>query len=264
MWRNSLLILTLVTIGFSAHAAKSDDESFQYFSNQDIDFWSKNKEPEKQATLPTTSATHAQSGFPWKKYLDPKNEEFFKEGDYTPPAPFMEIARNPSDDNIANWYHYLETKNALTQRLQERLVAYASQHPTRGSGVETVPISVLAAPRLAHLDSDATRFRLRLYFDSTCPHCQQMLGTMTELAHMGYWIELRQIDANTSVRAHIPLPVSDASRKELSQYQIQAVPLLLVGDLKKRTFFKIQGYQSTDAVLQALRSESTQKPGGHS
>ena len=42
--------------------------------------------------------------FPWHQYLDPKNKEFFKEGDYTPPEPFMEIVRNPTDANLKRWF----------------------------------------------------------------------------------------------------------------------------------------------------------------
>ena len=59
--------------------------------------------------------------FKWSNYLDPKNDEFFKEGSYTPPKPFMELARNPSDKNIGNWIAYNKKKNALNQRLQLRM-----------------------------------------------------------------------------------------------------------------------------------------------
>ena len=37
--------------------------------------------------------------------------EFFKEGDYSPPEPFMELARNPTDENIRMWFQYLDKKN---------------------------------------------------------------------------------------------------------------------------------------------------------
>ena len=239
------------------------DEDFQYFASPDVDYWSKKESlPEKPKSTLSLNPTRTASTFPWKKYLDPKNDEFFKEGDYTPPAPFMEIARNPSDENVANWFHYLETKNEITRRLQEKLAAYTLQRSVAIAG-EVAPMPV--THKQVSLDNDAKRFRLRLrlYFDSKCPHCQHMLGTLSELSRLGYWVELKQIDADVSVRSKIPFPVTSASASELKQYQIHEVPLLLVGDLKRKTFFKIQGYQTADSVLETFRSETSTNQGDH-
>ncbi|MGK5086533.1 hypothetical protein WDW86_03150 [Bdellovibrionota bacterium FG-2] len=76
--------------------------------------------------------------------------------------------------------------------------------------------------------------------------------TIRELSSLGYWIELRQVDRDESARAKIPFPVSSAKPEELKQYGIESVPVLLVGDLQKKSFFKMQGYQATGAVLGAL------------
>ena len=78
---------------------------FKYFEDSKLHFWPEQIPINQSEAAPKTAET-----FQWKKYLDPKNEEFFKEGDYTPPAPFIEIARNPTDANIRNWFKYLETK----------------------------------------------------------------------------------------------------------------------------------------------------------
>jgi len=235
------------------------DDGFQYFKSSEIDYWKENQIQQREPTLPSVSSAKITSAFPWKKYLDPKNEEFFKEGDYTPPAPFMEIARNPSDDNIANWFKYLELKNALTHRLQDRLEAYGAQHATPAAFQIAANPRTLVQPQI---EVDAKRFRLRLYFDSKCPHCQKMMKTIGELSQLGFWVELRQVDSDLSARSQIPFPVSSATPKELKQYQIEGVPLLLVGDLKRGTFFKIQGEQPTDAVLRAIRSEPNSTQGG--
>lgn len=68
-------------------------------------------------------------------------------------------------------------------------------------------------------------------------------------------MELRQIDQDRSIRARIPFPVTDATTEELKTYGIQAVPVLLVGDLKKKTYFKVDGFQSTPAILSALNGQ---------
>ena len=260
MQRNGNALMCLVFL--FCWQARADD-GFNYFSSGDLDYWSKKTEQEgpKSASI-VAPPLKANTQFPWKKYLDPKNDDFFKEGDYTPPAPFMEIARNPSDENIENWYRYLETKNTLTRRLQERLTKYAESHGKLSS--PSFAEVAQQAPRQVPLNDGAKRFRLRLYFDSNCPHCQHMLSTtIRELSQLGYWIELRQIDSDTSIRSRIPFPVSQASPAELKQYQISGVPLLLVGDLKQGTYFRVEGYQTKDAVLQALTTESnSNKPKG--
>ena len=98
-------VLSVIVFGSKAVAAES---SFSYFSNPDLNFWGQSRT--QPANAPVRSARSAaptkipsQAGtstFPWQKYLDPKNDDFFREGDYSPPAPFMEIARNPSDSNF--------------------------------------------------------------------------------------------------------------------------------------------------------------------
>lgn len=243
---------------------------FSYFSEPELNFWG-NKSSTVVDPSPKTNTPAKTESFPWKKYLDPKNDEFFREGDYTPPAPFMEIARNPTDSNIENWFHYLEQKNDLLHRLQERLTSYASTHPQSSSqNMAGLPIQMAGAvseapaaiaQAAAKIESttaprpDAKLFRLRMYFDSHCPHCEHMLSTtIRELYGMGYWIELRQVDRDESARARIPYPVSQASPDELKRYGIESVPVLLIGDLKAKSFFKVQGDQTAAAILGALTS----------
>ena len=274
-----LVILFAFLLGRKDGAAASD---FTYFQSQDLNFWKEsvntaegrttpgNPKPSPDGKIPQVTAS---SAFPWQKYMDPKNEEFFKEGDYTPPAPFMEIARNPSDSNIENWFHYLETKNLLLHRLQDRLTAYTVSHPRTASQDlaamppemaravdQAPPVLTRASARLGDAPPpriDAKRFRMRLYFDSHCPHCEHMLATtIRELSKLGYWIELRQVDRDEAARARIPFPVSPASSEELKQYGVESVPVLLVGDLKAKSFFKMQGYQTTQTVLDALKTSS--------
>ena len=110
-------------------------EEIQYF-NGTINYWKSQpkeleKEPKLEITNPkqeipkTEDATIKENTktqeFQWNKYLDPKNTEFFREGDYTPPEPFMELVRNPSDQNIRMWFAYMDRKNELAGRLSKRI-----------------------------------------------------------------------------------------------------------------------------------------------
>ena len=107
-------------------------------------------------------------------------------------------------------------------------------------------------PKPVSVTPDAKRFRLRMYFDSHCPHCERMMGTLSELAARGYFVELRQVDKDRSTRSRIPFPVADATPEELKTYGVEAVPVLLVGDLKNKSFFKMQGYQTAASILTVL------------
>lgn len=263
--------VALVLIATDAVASSE----FLYFATPDLDFWKDAPAKETPAAstrglpVPKPSAPPSTSGFQWNKYLDPKNDDFFREGEYTPPAPFMEIARDPSNSNIENWYRYLEMKNQLLHRLQEKLTAFAVAHQQSipampaevAAGAPEAPAVVTkAAARIAAATGplpDAKRFRLRLYFDSHCPHCEHMISTtIRELASLGFWIELRQVDRDENTRKRIPFSISPASPDELKRYGIESVPLLLVGDLKARSFFKMQGDQTAGAVLAALNANS--------
>ena len=276
--RRSLSAAPLCMLLLTVNALAAGSE-FSYFGEPELDYW-KQAAPKGGGTstlgagrplaAPTKGPAEAGAGtFPWQKYSDPKNDEFFREGDYTPPAPFMEIARNPTDSNIENWFRYLETKNQLLHRLQEKLSAYAASHgqslppnmpalppSMAGAATEAPAVVERASARIGGAPAprpDAKRFRLRLYFDSHCPHCEHMLSTtIRELSALGYWIELRQVDRDESARAKIPFPVSPANPTELKQYGIESVPVLLVGDLQKKSFFKMQGYQTAAAVMGAL------------
>ena len=268
------LCMLLLTV--NALAAGSE---FSYFGEPELNYWKQTApKGDGAATMtmgrplvaPTKGPAQPGAGtFPWLKYSDPKNDEFFREGDYTPPAPFMEIARNPTDSNIENWFHYLETKNQLLHRLQEKLTAYAANHgqslppnmpalppEMAGAAAEAPAVVARASARIGGAPAprpEAKQYRLRLYFDSHCPHCEHMLSTtIRELSALGYWIELRQVDRDESARAKIPFSVSPAPPEELKQYGIESVPVLLIGDLKAKSFFKMQGYQTAAAVLGAL------------
>src|SRR5579872_3611420 len=106
-------------------------EGLKYFDDK-IDYWK--DRPKEQESQPAEPQSEGEK-FPWKTYMDPKNKEFFKEGDYTPPEPFMEVARNPSDENIKNWFDFMGKKNELAQRLQTKMKEYLTKNATATPGV---------------------------------------------------------------------------------------------------------------------------------
>ena len=137
----------------------------------------------------------------------------FKEGDYTPPKPFMELARDPSDQNIKNWFSVIEKKNELMRRLQS---SFEKPILKRTDGKMIKPKEkVLLEQQVRSIeprDEDIKRFRFRLYFDSQCPHCEKMMTSMGEIKRRGYYVEIRQID-DKKAGFQIPFPLQKSHKK---------------------------------------------------
>ncbi len=242
----------------SSHPSLGED--FQYFNKQ-IDFWNEKQQQQTTPNLPSSEPRKdsaispvegdASGPFPWAKYLDPKNKEFFKEGDYTPPEPFMEIVRNPSDQNLKLWFAYMDKKNELSTRLQSRMQEFMQR---KGLTIEPAEREVVNT-RIASLpkaEPEAKRYRFRMYYDSHCPHCKRMFSTMTALQDRGFFVEGLQVDGASGNLLQLPFPTSAARPADLKEKDIQSVPLLFVGDMKKKVVFKLSGYQSVNDVYSAI------------
>ena len=221
--------------------------AFDYF-NENIDYWNEIQSKPKKANLPRDKPK--EKGFDWNKYTNPKNDEFFEEGNYKPPKPFMELARNPNDKNIERWFKVIETKNRLMSRLQNRLSIYLER---KGKNLKPEYRSELEKKRekFTVKQIDIKRFRFRLYFDSSCPHCEKMMQTVQELQTMGYYVEVRQIDRDTP-KFSVPFPITPASQEEVKAKNINSWPVLFVADTGKRLVYRLQGYQSAQTVLGKL------------
>jgi thiol-disulfide isomerase/thioredoxin len=102
---------------------------------------------------------------------------------------------------------------------------------------------------------DVQRYRFRMYFNSTCPHCKHMFSTLGELQNRGFFVEARQIDRERGLVRELPFPAEFADPSEVKQKNIQSVPLLLVGDLKKKVVYRLNGFQTTTDVLKAIQGQ---------
>jgi len=236
------------------HKAGADEMTFQ----SPIDYWRENKvsKSANAANLKDISETSAKkSDFEWGKYLNPQNKDFFKEGDYTPPEPFMEIVRNPTDENLKLWFQYIDKKNKLFQRLEEKIQNYSSHGKVILSDTEKIrTIQTLKAQ--SFVSPDATRFRFKFYFDSECPHCRRMFSTVAELQQKGFLVEARQVDNKPLSNLPLEFPIERATSQELKEKKITSVPLLLVGDLKEKTVYRITGFQTTKTIFDTITGVS--------
>lgn len=257
-WNNVQNVAFLIVLGAQIEAFGAD---FNYFGTE-IDYWhdkaSKSMPSSPAQVPPKANPTPSVEGkFSWDKYMDPKNKEFFKEGDYTPPEPFMETVRNPSDDNLKMWFAYIDKKNELTRRLQERMEEYLAKNGPQieASGRDTLKAKLASLPVTA---PDAKRYRFRMYFDSHCPHCRKMFGTLSELQAQGFYVEAKQVDSDSRGMEGLNIPVTRATQNELKEKDVQSVPVLLVGDMKLKTVYRLTGYQTTANVFTAIGHANSQ------
>ncbi len=228
-----------------------DSRAMDYFSKP-IDYWKGDQATRTAKPSPAKETPRPKKAkkFDWQTYSSPKNDEFFKEGDYTPPKPFMELARNPTDENIKRWFEMIETKNMLMENLQNRMAEYLQKSETKltreeKSLFESKQVSSKAGAQ------EFKRFRFRLYFDSKCPHCQQMIKTAKELQDLGYYVEVRQIDKRQP-EFLVPFPIVAATENELKERAITSWPVLFVADVSKQLIYRINGYFPTAEVLATL------------
>lgn len=248
-------ILKVVFILFGCSFSQAG--TIQYFDSK-IDFWNEKLSSRKASSIPTNVTEKSDSKFPWKTYQDPKNKEFFKEGDYTPPEPFMEVARNPTDDNIKQWFDLMKTKNELQANLQLRMQEYMAKNgePNNAPIKESQP-SVPTPQKSKSLNTplDPTRFRVRMYFESTCPHCKRMFGVLKQLQDNGYEVEALQVDGGPVASSEKIVPIGKAETEALKKHGIKGVPYLLIADTKRKALLPaIEGYHDFGEVMQLLRA----------
>lgn len=243
------------TILFLFLSSFAQAEKLEYFDSK-IDFWG-DKPSTKDVPKKEPSPTDKQDGnFPWKTFLDPKNKEFFKEGDYTPPEPFMEVARNPTDDNIKQWFELMKKKNELQTKLQERMAEYMAKN----GELKTAPDVATAAPvapqaKEQNVSLDPSRYRLRMYFESTCPHCRRMFQVLKKLQDGGFQVEALQVDSGPVPDAEKIIPISRADPSDLKKHGIKGVPFLLIADTKRKALLPaIEGYHDFEEILRLLKA----------
>lgn len=271
-------VVVLLAIGFSVAAFAGEVTFF----GEGIDYWndkSKTVAPAPEASVPpppsaptstaestkqreaTGTEQKAKEGptekFDWQPFLDAKNKEFFREGDYTPPEPFMEIVRNPSDANLRMWFAYIERKNALTQRLAERMDEYVRKNGGAMPAEASAHVQTVASKLPSTVAKDYRSLRFRMYFDSTCPHCKKMFQTLNELQSRGYFVEARQVDQGPTQHLGSEVAIVPASKDELRKFAVNAVPLTLIGDLGTGKVFRHSGFQSAAELLAQVDAKAT-------
>lgn len=231
--------------------------SMSFFDSR-IDYW--NREAKGPvAETPKTEGAKPENGFPWKSYLDPKNKEFFKEGDYTPPEPFMEVARSPTDENLKSWFEFMQKKNDLARRLDQRMREYMTKNgmtPDLAAESPKMSSASSAETNSPVIRVDPKRFRFRMYFDSQCPHCHDMFEVLARLKRDGFSVEALQVDRGPLPPEERIIHVFPSSIEELKARGGKGFPYLEIADTTRQGILPaVEGFHDY-AEIKKLLSEA--------
>jgi thiol-disulfide isomerase/thioredoxin len=163
--------------------------------------------------------------FDWSDYTDPTQPEFWREGDYTPPAPLLELIRDPSPENIERYRTWTSQKLQVSAQVSELLAAAERPEPVRWEGVVVV-----------------------YFYASSCGYCQQNTPHVLALFERGADVMPVHLD-----RPSPAYPTSTPFTEQMGRLaQVQGTPTwVLVEHGERRT---IRGFATVERLEDELRA----------
>lgn len=186
--------------------------------------------------------------FNWNDQLDTEKDQFFKEGEYMPPAPFIEALRRPTKENIQNFEKWQEMRNLLLQRYEVARNQYVSK-----TGRELPRASVNSSNVN---ERDIEKYRFIFYFESTCSSCHAMFQTINEMAQRGVYVEAVRVDKSDNEVKGLDIPWNYARAEELKKLNLKAVPMLVAIDEKTKRAYQMTGRKSIKEIIQIINQGS--------
>ncbi len=199
-----------------------------------------------QKPTPERAPTEIQKKpFSWNEQLNIENDQFFKEGDYMPPAPLVEAMRRPTKENIMNFEKWQEMRNLLLQRYEFARAQYVGK---TGNAAPVANVPVLEVS-----EKDLEKYHYVFYFESTCPSCHAMFQTINQMVQRGVYVEAIRVDKGDGEVKGLDLPWSYAKPEELKKLNLKAVPVLVAIDEKTQKAYQMTGRKSIKEILQAIK-----------
>ncbi|OYZ24112.1 MAG: hypothetical protein B7Y39_02620 [Bdellovibrio sp. 28-41-41] len=183
--------------------------------------------------------------FSWNEQLNVENDQFFKEGDYMPPAPLVEAMRRPTKENILNFEKWQEMRNLLLQRYELARSQYIAKS---GNTAPTAEVQVLEVS-----EKKLGNYHYIFYFESTCPSCHAMFQTINQMVQRGVYVEAIRVDKGDGEVKGLNLPWSFAKPEELKKLNLKAVPVLVAIDEKTQKAYQMTGRKSIKEILKAIK-----------
>jgi hypothetical protein len=187
--------------------------------------------------------TQDEKKFDWKSQMDIENDQFFREGDYIPPAPLLEALRRPTKENIVMFDKWNEARNQLLERYEAARAKYVGGEKARIPSTES-----------AKAPANLKKFRFAFYFDAACPHCHEMFETINQLAQRGIYVEAIRVDRRDQEVRGLAIPWVAATPEELKKINLKAVPMTVAFDDKTKKAYQFTGKKSISELGALLSS----------
>jgi thiol-disulfide isomerase/thioredoxin len=104
----------------------------------------------------------SEQAFDWADYTDPTEPEFWREGEYTPPLPLLELIRDPSPQNLERYRQWNDKKLEVSAFVSQLLLEAEAPEPVLWDGVQVV-----------------------YFYASGCSYCQRNTPVVLELMEKG-------------------------------------------------------------------------------
>lgn len=192
----------------------------------------------------------------WQKLLNPKTDDFWREGNHVPDAGFVIFAKNPTKENAKFWL----MRNELKAKRMEQMLPLLEQAQMEliKAGLMEDRYDVLKkgralAPKNSTIKVDLGNSGLQsltFYFiySPDCPHCQRLATTIQSLPNV------HPLQATQSGLKSWPgLPASRYATKETLATYVKdgRVPVLIVHDRESNNVQILKGAVSRETILLA-------------
>ena len=230
--------------------------SFSFYET-DIDYWpEKAKVEEVQRTeekkiVEEKSNKEEMNRFDWEKVSDPDNDEFYRQGDHMPPAALVEAMKNPSDQNLKRYFDLKEKRERKLQEFTQRSEKYRLKKLEKAlSKMEKVQVN---KNKFYNAREIRSKYKIRMYYDSNCPHCKRMYQNLITLQKDGFSVDAIQIDKGPNSFSKIKSRrLRDGEGKLVGLYQ-GGTPYTLILNSKTNKVSSLRGYVSLSKLTDILK-----------
>ena len=204
-----LILSFIIIIVFSSVKANMFDSPINYFDEETPESAILNKKSRK--------IIRKKKNFNWGMYLNESNDEFFKEGNYIPPAPFMETMRRPTRKNILFFEEWKSKRN--------RLLRIYNKERNRILGLNGFKRKLKIKTSNKEIYNALKKYRIMFYFSTTCSSCKLMFNVINRLVDNGVYVEAVRVDPGNDTVANLKIPWTPVSVKEYSLIKKLSSPL---------------------------------------
>ena len=183
--------------------------------------------PEVQPrTAPSTSAAPAEPvPLDWSAYSDPRTAEFWRDGDHVPPAPLLELIREPSPENVARYRAWTKKQLEVAGFVSHLLAEAEAPPPVSWVGVQVV-----------------------YFYASSCGYCQKNAPDVLALMRLGADVMPVHLD-----RPSVVYPRSTPWTAEMGTIvAVQGTPTWVLSAEGRRRV--VRGYATVDRLETELRA----------